>query len=192
MEQLGLELHMTSSDVVKLVLGIVTFAGVCVTAYYSFRGQREARGANRAVNGNAEGTVRLYDLAVNHQKDLDVLSAWMKSYQGGPLDKGHKVVTFVQEHHEFVENTQASLCKVHEELTTIDDELHVIDGKIDKVIESQPEIIQKHGCPFSLGEMPVCGRDPNEIINALDHAKQEVKRRLIDAPKEKEGEDAES
>ena len=88
-------------DSTHIIVSIVGFFGVVVTALLSYLTHRHTREINDAVNHRHEkrgaDAPKLYDMMwENHQK-ADELIQWKRSYDGGPLDHGCKVVEFVEE-----------------------------------------------------------------------------------------------
>lgn len=87
-------------DSTHIIISIIGFFGIVVSAMFSYLTHRHAREINDAVNHKHDkagpGAAKLYDLMwENHQK-ADELIQWKRSYDGGPLDHGAKVVEFVE------------------------------------------------------------------------------------------------
>lgn len=122
------------------VLGAVTLWIAADARRQSKQASVSASAANRAVNGVDGGSRRLYDLVAEMHIDFAEFSAWMRSYQGGPLDTGPKVIQFVR--------------KVEEELDAIRairQEMHHCKLRLDQLAE--------HGCARRCGAEH---DDPNE------------------------------
>lgn len=102
----------------------------CLNNYHTRKYGKHAKNTDEAVNQTAPGEPRLYKLAFegkelalenkessleNNKKlqevkgELDEVVAWKEGYDGGPLDKGDKVVDFVKEYKKDREEIKKSL-----------------------------------------------------------------------------------
>jgi len=83
-----------------ILVALIGFIGVFVSAVFSYLCHRHAREINDAVNHRHIKTgdpnaPKLFDLVwENHQK-ADELIQWKRSYDGGPLDTGAKASQWV-------------------------------------------------------------------------------------------------
>ena len=65
-------------------------------AWFAAMAKRHSKQANEAVNQvHQQNTPRIYDLVLDLHAQGDELVAWKRTYDGGPLDSGPKVVAFV-------------------------------------------------------------------------------------------------
>lgn len=94
-------IHVDLFVAVLALFGVLITAGVSLlTAILQHRTKKDVAEINDAVNHRHEkrgdGALKLYDLVwENHQK-ADELIDWKRSYEGGPMDNGAKVVEFVE------------------------------------------------------------------------------------------------
>ena len=97
------------ADSTHIIVSLIGLAGVSVTAVFSYLSSSRAKEINDAVNHRHEkrgaDAPKLYDLAWENHRKVDELIEWKRTYQGGPLDDGNKVV-------DFVESTERRLSKL--------------------------------------------------------------------------------
>ena len=104
-----------------VIVGGITAIGSGVSAYIAYLAKKHAQETNDAVNHRHQnGTPRVYDMLLdvfNHVGDIrekvGELHVWQKSYQGGPLDTGAKVIEFVNE-------TEERFTKIHGKLDNLE------------------------------------------------------------------------
>lgn len=80
---------------VMALLGAITLWFAADARRHSKEARKQASETNSAVNQNAGGAPRIYDMLLRVHTDVRELRDWMQTYQGGPLDSGHKVDKFV-------------------------------------------------------------------------------------------------
>lgn len=106
------------NDSTHIIVSMIGFLGIVVTAMFGYLNHRHAREINDAVNHRHDkvgpGAPKLYDLMwENHQK-ADELIQWKRSYDGGPLDHGAKAVEFVVTTTERLESIEGDIMRVKE------------------------------------------------------------------------------
>jgi hypothetical protein len=115
-----------------IVLGVLTWIAKQVNQVNDAVNHRHKR-----KTSNGETPPKLYDLAIeNHQKivenhqridglseDLGELVEWKRSYDGGPMDNGVKVIEFHSETHERLGNLEETVTKIDKTLTVIETKL---------------------------------------------------------------------
>lgn len=60
----------SGGDVAIIIVGLMSFGGVCVTAWVSWLTRRDTREINDAVNHRHPDGMRLYDLAIENQSEV--------------------------------------------------------------------------------------------------------------------------
>jgi len=123
---------------VAAISGICTMIGGIVIAYLSYAGKRfaataalQSTEANDAVNHrHSTGSPRLFDqvLAIGEhlgevRSDIKGVIAWKNGYEGGPLDQGHKVESFVDDVRMGFRQISVKLDDVGARLDRVEDEL---------------------------------------------------------------------
>ena len=87
------------ADSTQIIVSLIGLAGISVNAVFSYLSSARAKEINDAVNHRHEkrgaDAPKLYDLAWENHRKVDELVEWKRTYQGGPLDDGNKVVEFV-------------------------------------------------------------------------------------------------
>ena len=131
-----------------VVVGILQLAGVIFAAWLAQGAKRNATEANRAVNCTKPGSPRIYDMVLDTKAQVEHVSQWMGSYQGGPLDRGHKV-------EEFVKNVDDRFTDVNRHM----------DFRLDAISASIADLDMKvdaSGCPYRLRQGgPLCDTEGN-------------------------------
>lgn len=84
----------------SIVVGLITAFTALVSTVYAAKAHRQAKGANAAVNGNAPGTVRLYELVTRQGEDLHGVKEWVKSWESSPWRNGDEVALWVVQNEE--------------------------------------------------------------------------------------------
>jgi len=101
------------NDSTHIIVSMIGFLGIVVTAFLSYLTHRHTREINDAVNHRHErgpDALKLYDLALDNHATTRVLEQqnkalakqgnelieWKRSYENGPLDTGSKVGEFVE------------------------------------------------------------------------------------------------
>lgn len=128
------ELPISFSLNTETIVALITLAGVILSIKYSHSAKSEAGAANRAVNNRGPEEPSIYNLVLDTYKEVVQMKTWKDSYDGGPLDSGPKVSTFVE-----------GVNLLHEDVGDIKDSLEQL----------RTDVI-KYGCPVKLGHMEEC------------------------------------
>jgi len=98
----------------------VVFSAIMATlaAYFQAKAKKDLAEVNDAVNHRVEkhgdNALKLYDLVwENHERNNELIE-WKRGYDGGPLDKGDKVVAFVEATEKKFEQHQENFDKLLE------------------------------------------------------------------------------
>jgi hypothetical protein len=98
------------------IIKALTLLVVTMSAIFAKRASMQAAEANDAVNHrHADGSPRLYDLAIRNDQRLDELLEWKRGYDGGPLDTGQKVTDFMAEFEKLRASCQCEICPFKQE-----------------------------------------------------------------------------
>jgi hypothetical protein len=85
--------------IVLFIMGFIALVGVAVSAWVAVTSKRVLNEVNDAVNHRHEkrgdGAPKMYDLLWETHEKTDELIEWKRTYDGGPLSTGLKVVNFV-------------------------------------------------------------------------------------------------
>ncbi len=98
----------------NIIVALIGFIGIFVSAVFSYLCHRHTREINDAVNHRHAktgdpNTPKLFDLVwENHQK-ADELIQWKRSYDGGPLDTGVKAHQWVNDISQQIEDLQEQI-----------------------------------------------------------------------------------
>ena len=98
-------------------------------AYFAGRARNEAKNANRAVNNTGGSQPRIYDMIFDLHDSSKELVEWKRSYEGGPLDSGPKVV-------EFVSRVDRDLGKMDVTMDRLDIRLNEAMAKLDTKMDT--------------------------------------------------------
>jgi hypothetical protein len=86
-------------DSTHIIVSMIGFFGVLVSALFGYLNHKHAKEINDAVNHRHDkagpGAPKLYDLAWENHKKADELIQWKRGYDSGPLATGDRVVSFV-------------------------------------------------------------------------------------------------
>lgn len=85
--------------VVLIIMGFIALIGISVSAWVAVTSKRVLNEVNDAVNHRHEkrgdGAPKMYDLLWETHEKSNELIEWKRTYDGGPLSTGLKVVEFV-------------------------------------------------------------------------------------------------
>ena len=98
------------SDETHIIVALIGFIGIFVSAVFSYLCHKHAREINDSVNHKHEkagpGALKLYDLVWHNFQTAQELIEWKRGYDDGPLSTGSKVFEFVQETGERLEKIE--------------------------------------------------------------------------------------
>jgi hypothetical protein len=123
MEAIPIDLTLDPNTVVALL----TLCGVILSTFYARHAKTEASQANKAVNQRGPGEPTLYQLVLNMFAKVEQISKWKATYEGGPLDEGSKVRSFVEK----------------------------VDS-IEKTVKELKQDVKTYGCPVKLRDAEKC------------------------------------
>lgn len=88
---LAVETTNNQSAVLAIALAIITFLGICVSAFFGYKGsvsakkaQQQSTETNKAVNGRPEGSPRLIDIVLDLQRDMSGVKEWHATWADLP------------------------------------------------------------------------------------------------------------
>lgn len=118
----------------ETVVALITLAGVILSIGYGRAANKQATGANSAVNNRAPDEPAIYEMVRDTYISITKMEGWKDGYAGGPLDDGVKVMKFVER-----------VDKMHDDIV-----------KIQQCLEDTREDIKVYGCPVKLRKTDVC------------------------------------
>ncbi len=102
-----LQINMT-----EIIVGGISFLGIIISSIFSFLGHRNARQANRAVNGVGPDKPRIYDMISSNQTNIKNIESrqkqiesrqkelidWKNTYKDSPWATGAGVDKWIKEY----------------------------------------------------------------------------------------------